>query len=182
MHLREYCAWFPSFPRSVGLRPDCIPPKRALPIEASADCHSQSRQRWVEIQVGGGREIFAEAVEIDAKMLESRFWPYRRRRILHMLQDAPSCRGCQHSNPRRSWGPEGRRIRVWQRVRGTLWGMRGPGHGSQKGYLYLIIRLMSALKELVRSLILHLCSVQLRRWREADDWTPVEDLSGIDRR
>ena len=41
LHLREYCAWFPA---SLGPS-DCdrfIPPKRALPIEASADCHSQS--------------------------------------------------------------------------------------------------------------------------------------------
>ena len=69
---------------SVGrIATDCIPPKRALPIEASADCHSQSRQRWVETR-RRWPEIFAEAVEIDAKMrrgLALQKTPY-----LHMLR------------------------------------------------------------------------------------------------
>ena len=58
LHLRECCAWFPA---SLG-RSDCDrlhPPKRALPIEASADCHSQStppnssQRDWMAAQMQG---------------------------------------------------------------------------------------------------------------------------------
>ena len=91
------------------------------PLERSAcvACPFQSRQRWVETK-RRWPELFAEAVEIDARLRGG--LAFAKEPYLHTLR-MPLAEAVALDEA--ELGTDGQRGRVRQRVRGTLWGVSG---------------------------------------------------------
>ena len=90
------------------------------PLERSAcvACPFQSRNRWVETK-RRWPELFAEAVEIDARMRDG--LAFAKEPYLHSLR-MPLAQAVMLDET--ETGTDGHQRRVRQRVRGSLWRLR----------------------------------------------------------